>query len=280
MQDRNTSDHMCHCLLPEEWRPLRTPPRLQCSYSGWKLCRKQRAASQNSEAETPHPLSSWLLSLGDFVTRRGLWLYRVIGACNHRVLIPDSSSMLARVSKMSCNVFTQLPITEKHPCQAEFVIELIMSGHLDYLFEMQINWTHGVNHTFLGFLVPNAGKSQFLSSWAKSNIIIYFWIRKYCKISVQQTGSTLLSKNLKITNVSQRNTLFFVFGKICNINAIYNIFPDGMSKPSPQNSSQADMLTSVKLAWLWLTPHCPMSIFPLFVLFCQVSCHVSTQESL
>ena len=30
------------------------------------------------------------------------------------------------------------------------------------------------------------------------------------------------------------------FGRICNINAIYNIFPDGDSNPNPQNSSQAD----------------------------------------
>ena len=30
------------------------------------------------------------------------------------------------------------------------------------------------------------------------------------------------------------------FGRICNINAIYNIFPDGDSNPIPQNSSQAD----------------------------------------
>ena len=30
------------------------------------------------------------------------------------------------------------------------------------------------------------------------------------------------------------------FGRICNINAIYNIFPDGDSNPNSQNSSQAD----------------------------------------
>ena len=34
----------------------------------------------------------------------------------------------------------------------------------------------------------------------------------------------------------------FTFGKICNINAIYNIFPmvNGDMNPSPKNSSQAD----------------------------------------
>ena len=32
----------------------------------------------------------------------------------------------------------------------------------------------------------------------------------------------------------------YTFGRICNINAIYNIFPDGDSNPNPQNSSQAD----------------------------------------
>ena len=71
--------------------------------------------------------------------------------------------MLAQVSKMSCNVFTQLPITEKHPCQAEFAIELIMSGHLDYLFKRQINGTRGVNHS-LGFLVPDACMINICSS--------------------------------------------------------------------------------------------------------------------
>ena len=30
------------------------------------------------------------------------------------------------------------------------------------------------------------------------------------------------------------------FGRICNINTIYNIFPDGNSNPNPQNLSQAD----------------------------------------
>ena len=34
--------------------------------------------------------------------------------------------------------------------------------------------------------------------------------------------------------------LDYTFGRICNINAIYNIFPDGDSNPNPQNSSQAD----------------------------------------
>ena len=34
--------------------------------------------------------------------------------------------------------------------------------------------------------------------------------------------------------------MFITFGRNCNINAIYNIFPDGDSNPIPQNLSQAD----------------------------------------
>ena len=37
-----------------------------------------------------------------------------------------------------------------------------------------------------------------------------------------------------------RICFIITFGRVCNINAIYNIFPDGDSNSNPQNSSQAD----------------------------------------
>ena len=43
-------------------------------------------------------------------------------------------------------------------------------------------------------------------------------------------------KDLDVRNKNDQIT----FGRICKINAIYNIFPDGDSNPIPQNSSQAD----------------------------------------
>ena len=49
------------------------------------------------------------------------------------------------------------------------------------------------------------------------------------------SGPEISSEKLEDKNLTSNN-----IGEICNINSIYNIYPDGDSKPSPQNLSQAD----------------------------------------